>query len=178
MISIITPCCRPENLRLLSLSIDFSQIDRWYIIYDTREGRKYTKQFDLNSKVIELECSEGISGNPQRNLGLKLVRDGFVYFLDDDNIIHPEFWKLTKTMDPSKFYTFDQLRPDHLGPVFKGNNPVPCAIDTAMYVCPRKLIGDIIWNNEKWNIADGLFIEDIYKKHMVYLVMRFLLRSS
>jgi glycosyltransferase involved in cell wall biosynthesis len=163
MISIITPCCRPENLSLLSLSIDFSQVDRWYVIYDTREGRKYTKQFDQNPKIIELECSEGISGNPQRNLALKLVRDGFVYFLDDDNMIHPEFWNIVKTLDPERFYTFDQLRKDHLGPVLKGNNPVSCGIDTAMYIIPRKIIGDIKWQNERYD-ADGVFIETIHKR--------------
>ena len=37
MFTIITPCCRPENLETMLPSIDFDKVDKWIIVYDTRK---------------------------------------------------------------------------------------------------------------------------------------------
>ena len=90
MLTIITPCSRPDNLGMLSKSIKFDKIDKWIIVYDTTKDRTYKKSFEGNSKIIEVECNDaGDYGNQQRNYGMSLVDDGFIYFLDDDNIVHP-----------------------------------------------------------------------------------------
>ena len=36
----------------------------------------------------------------------KISEFHFVYFLDDDNIIHPEFWNIIPTLDINYYYTF------------------------------------------------------------------------
>ena len=117
MLTIITPCSRPDNLGMLSKSIKFDKIDKWIIVYDTTKDRTYKKSFEGNSKIIEVECNDaGDYGNQQRNYGMSLVDDGFIYFLDDDNIVHPSFWiLLDKHMDDEIFfYTFNLLSLDDL----------------------------------------------------------------
>jgi len=166
-LSIITPCCRSNNLDIILKSINFDLIDKWYIIYDTSKNRTYTKKFEDNTKIEEHFCSdEGVVGHSQRNFGLKLINDGFVYFLDDDNIIHPEFWNIISRLDINYFYTFDQYRTNN---ILKGNNIKTYFIDTAQFIVPRLMIKDISWNVNNYS-ADGEFISKIYnlypKKHI------------
>jgi hypothetical protein len=164
MLTIITPSCRQQNLHKVKESIDFDKIDKWIIVYDTSNNRSYTKLFPNNPKILELECNAGISGNPQRNLGIKSVSDGFIYFLDDDNIVHPNFWKVLSTFQPDYFYTFDQLRDSRTGHILPGNMVAVNFIDTAMFVVHRRHIGEIAWREDMYN-ADGYFISDIFAKH-------------
>lgn len=164
MLTIITPCCRQANIPKLFDSINFSKIDKWIIVYDTTKNRKYTKVYD-HPKIIEAECDHpGISGNPQRNFGMTFANDGFIYFLDDDNIIHPNFWNILDTLNPEKFYTFDQLRNIKTGEILKGNNIQVFKIDTAMYIVHKNHIGQIKWILDKYN-ADGHFICDVRNKN-------------
>ena len=91
-IYIVTPCYRQQNLETIRKSIDFSVIHKWYIVYDTSRDRHYTKIFK-DPQIIELECSDfGIAGHPQRNFAIDIIEDGFIYFVDDDNIVHPNCW--------------------------------------------------------------------------------------
>ena len=111
MLTIITPCCRQTNLQKLYESIQFDKIDKWFIVYDTTNDRKYSKVYESHPKIVELECNDpGISGNAQRNYGMTFVKDGWIYFLDDDNIIHENFWNLINSMDSKFIYTFNQVR--------------------------------------------------------------------
>jgi len=163
MLSIITPCYRQNNIPKLFNSINFDKIDKWIIVYDTSNERKYDKLYDTDPKILEVECDKGISGNPQRNYGLTLVNDGYIYFLDDDNIIHPNFWFIVDKLDGEHFYTFDQMRNKN-GQVLYGNNIAIDNIDTAMFVVHKKHINEIEWMCDKYN-ADGYFISDINKNN-------------
>jgi hypothetical protein len=159
MITIVTPCCRQKNLPSLFESIDFSKIDKWIIIYDTSKNRTYSKLYE-NPQIVEDFCNDvGISGNPQRNYGVKLIKEGLIYFLDDDNIIHPDFWTLNLNED--YFYTFDQNR-NKKGLIWKGNNVRLNCIDTAMFIVPKKMFFD--WKINEY-AADGLFIEEVLKEN-------------
>jgi hypothetical protein len=164
MLSIITACCRQSGLSKLYNSIQFDKIDKWIIVYDTSKNRSYTKLYSEHPKIVELECNDkdSVSGNSQRNCGMKVVEDGFVYFLDDDNIIHPNFWKIVVDLDSHFFYTFDQLRfikgNDHhilYGDVIKLSK-----IDTAQFIVHKNHVGDVEWQKDKY-CADGYFICDI-----------------
>jgi len=164
MLTIITPCSRQINLSRLQASIDFTKIDKWIIVYDISKDRKYEKIYSENNKILEVFCGmDGISGNPQRNYGMTLVNDGFIYFLDDDNIIHPDFWSIIDRLDPRYFYTFDQERFDKS--ILRGNRIAITSIDTAMFVVHKHHIQNIKWREHEYS-ADAYFIIDINKKNI------------
>lgn len=166
MLTIITPCSRPQNLYAMRNSINMGLIDRWIIVHDTtKTGGVCTPLFD-HPQIVEMgqvSSPGSCSGNSQRNRALKLVRSGLVYFLDDDNIVHPNFWFLLPKMELGHFYTFDQQRWDEFvstpGGIFKGDTPRLQRIDTAQYVVDAKMAR--FWKEDDYK-ADGLFIEDIY----------------
>ena len=109
-ITIITSCSRPENLSLLFESIKFDFVEKWIIIYDTSKGNKYNWMYKNNPKILEAECpDEGVFGNAQKNFGLKFVKGGQVYFLDDDNIMHPNFWNIILSLKEDCVYMWDRL---------------------------------------------------------------------
>ncbi len=167
-LNIITPCCRQDNLHKLKDSINFDLINKWYIIYDTSKNRMYNKIFTDNNKIEEHEYSDekSVAGHAQRNYGLGLIDDGLIYFLDDDNIIHHNFWDIIKNCTNDYFYTFDQLQ-TYNGKLLLGNNIKVYWIDTAQYILSKKFINDIKFDITKYH-ADGLFIESIYKKFSNY----------
>jgi hypothetical protein len=169
MLTIITPCSRPENLKEMRESIDFDRIDKWIIVHDTtKTGGIFSTSLN-HPKIIELGHMSPpgtCSGNSQRNLALSLFHGGMVYFLDDDNIIHPNFWKLVPMFKEDRFYTFDQQRWDEFvatpGGIFKGDTPRLQKIDTAQYVIPFSMRSH--WKEDDYK-ADGLFIEDVFTRN-------------
>jgi hypothetical protein len=144
--------------------MNFDIITTWYIIYDTSKNRDYTFKYEIHPKIKEFKCNtEGVCGHPQINYALNMIKEGFVYVLDDDNIIHPNFWKILPTLDNNVIYTWDQLRCD-TNSIMKGGNITRNCIDTAQFIVPRKYIGNIRWvKNER--CGDYTFISEIYKKH-------------
>jgi len=164
MVNIITACCRPTNLLKIFNSIKFNLITAWYIIYDTSKNRDYNFQFIGHPKIKEFKYNiEGKCGHPQINYAIDMIKDGFVYVLDDDNIIHPNFWTIIPTLDTKYIYTWDQLRCD-TNTILKGGNIKFSEIDTAQFIVPRKYIGNVRWvPNERF--GDYKFISAIYEKH-------------
>jgi hypothetical protein len=167
MISIITACSRPQNLKRIYESIDFTMVSMWYIIYDTSNCRTYDFQFSLDpnqEKIIELFCNKnGFAGHPQINLALDLIKDTFVYVMDDDNIFHKDFWTTLPNLDPEFVYTWDQNRIQE-GRILKGDTIERNNIDTSQFIVPRELIGSTRWAVHK-SAGDFRFISQIYKKH-------------
>jgi hypothetical protein len=167
MVSIITACSRPQNLKKINDSIEFSMVKKWYIIYDTSKCRKYEEQFigSSNSKqILELFCdTPGFAGHPQINMALDLIEDGFVYIMDDDNIFHPTFWTLLPTLDKDSVYTWDQDRIQEKR-IMKGGRIEEEKIDTSQFIVPRNLIGSVKWAEQR-SAGDFRFISQIYKKH-------------
>jgi hypothetical protein len=168
MVSIITACSRPQNLKEIYDSIDFEQVEKWYIIYDTSKCRTYDLgQFALynqGQKVIELTCDkEGFAGHPQINMALDLIKDGFVYIMDDDNIFHETFWKILPTLEKDLVYTWDQNRIQEKR-ILKGGQIEKEKIDTSQFIVPRALIGQIRWAVHK-SAGDFRFIKQIFNKY-------------
>ena len=199
MLSIVTACTRPQNLREIKDSIDFKYVDKWYIVYDTSKCRTYDFQFANELKIIELTCDSPNSayGNAQRNMALDLIcktegttegtsaaktegtsaaktegtsgakseakteTNGFIYFVDDDTIVHKNFWKLFPTLDTNKIYTWDQDRIQE-NRILKGGRIEMNKIDTSQFLVPKGL--ESRWILGKY-FADFLFINSIYKKH-------------
>lgn len=162
-LTLITPSYRIDNLLKIKKSIDFKYIDEWIIVYD---GSKITNNPNLfenqeNNKIKEyLYEGNGISGNPQRNYALDNITNSntLLYYLDDDNTIHPNIYRLLNIIDNNKIYSFNQF--DRI----KGNNICVGGIDTAMVIIPYKLCKDEKWIIDKYD-ADGFYIKTCYDKN-------------
>jgi hypothetical protein len=113
---------------------------------------------------MELTCDkEGFGGHPQINMALELIKEGFVYIMDDDNIFHKNFWSLFPSLDPEFVYTWDQNRIQE-DRIMKGGIIEYARIDTSQFIVPRKLISQVRWANTK-SAGDFRFISHIYKAH-------------
>uniref|UniRef100_A0A6C0HRE8 Methyltransferase domain-containing protein n=1 Tax=viral metagenome TaxID=1070528 RepID=A0A6C0HRE8_9ZZZZ len=160
-LTIITPSYRIDNLLEMAKSINFEYIEEWIIVYD---GSKIIDNPHLfNSEKIKeyvYKCENGgISGNPQRNYALTKITNpnALLYYLDDDNIIHPNLYRLLNIID-NKMYTFDQYNR------IKGNNVELRKIDTAMAIIPYNLSKNVKWILKRYD-ADGKYLEDCYEKN-------------
>ena len=161
--TIITPSYRTNNLITLKNSINFDYVHEWIIVYD---GSKISENPNIfsnenNDKIKEyIYKGEGVSGNPQRNYALSIIKntDTFIYYLDDDNIIHPSLYKLMNIVDKNKMYSFDQENG------IKGNTVARNYIDSAMVLIHYKLCDNIKWNNNEYS-ADGYYIEECYNNN-------------
>ena len=163
-ITIITPSCRPSNLPKVKDSINFDYVDQWIIVYDGLKVHNNPNQFPDNPKIKEfIHTSEGISGNPQRNYALDQLNEetGYLYFLDDDNIIHPDLYKLLDIVDDDKVYSFNQSRN---GGVLYGNKLELKSVDTAMVLIHNKLCNGLKWISNLYD-ADGHYIQNIYNNN-------------
>jgi hypothetical protein len=168
-ITIITPSMRPHNLWRVKESIRFEYVNEWIIVYDGKhihENPHLFKNVAESYKIKEyVHIGEGCSGNTQRNYALDIIsnqdkegQDTFIYFLDDDNIIHPDLYSLIHSIEPGYIYTFNQV--DRI----KGNNINLFCIDTAMFLVDFRLCGDIRWLPYRYN-ADGYYIIKCYLKN-------------
>ena len=169
MLNIITACSRQKNLSTIFRSINFDLVDNWFIVYDTSKSRSYNFMFKTYEKIKELECDQsGVCGHPQINYALDLITSGFVYILDDDNLIHPNFWNILPKLDINSIYTWDQSRNFNLSTrkesIMKGGNITKGQIDTAQFIVPIQYIDKTRWvTNER--CGDFKFISSIHKTH-------------
>ncbi len=97
--NIVTRCTRPQFLEQVKKSI-FKTINfeiKWWVVFDTRVVKDVDGKFlsDLQQSGGKALFFEGVEGDFAHSLlskTLDLIEDGFVYFLDDDNILHEDFW--------------------------------------------------------------------------------------
>jgi predicted O-methyltransferase YrrM len=162
-LTIITPSYRVNNLLKIKNSINFDYIEEWIIVYDGSKITDNPKIFENqeNNKIKEhVFKGQGISGNPQRNYALTKITnpDTLIYYLDDDNLFHPNIYKLLNIIDKDKMYTFNQHNR------IKGNDVKVNAIDTAMVIIPYNLCKNVKWILDKYN-ADGYYIVECYHKN-------------
>jgi predicted O-methyltransferase YrrM len=162
-LTIITPSYRTNNLLQIKNSINFDYIDEWIIVYDGSKINDNPKIFENqeNNKIKEyVYKGEGISGNPQRNYALDNITNPntLLYYLDDDNIIHPSMYKLLNIIDNNKIYTFNQYNR------LKGYNIGVGYIDSAMFIVPYNLCKNIKWVLDRYD-ADGVYIKECYSNN-------------
>ena len=163
--TIITPSYRIDNLITLKNSINFDYINEWIIVYDGSKIKEIPNNINHNMIKQYIYEGDGCSGNQQRNYALTKIKNKntFLYYLDDDNIIHPNLYKLLDIISYGYMYTFNQLyKSNHLR--LKGNDIKPDNIDTAMMLIDYNLCKDIKWIHDKYN-ADGYYITECYMRN-------------
>jgi hypothetical protein len=107
ILNIVTPCSRPENLvKCLRSFCDTTSI-KWHVVFDKDVTPPNIKLNKKNVSLIKLHSDQKSHwGNCLRNMALDKINSGYVYFLDDDNLMHPLFWNHFKNFEKGKFYTF------------------------------------------------------------------------
>ena len=157
-ITIITPSIRPNNLLKIKELLNFDYIEKWIIVYDKIEKLSQFPDCDKIEEYSHFNIDSKF-GNSQRNYALdKVTEDAIIYYLDDDNIIHNNFYIFLNIISDDFIYTFDQQRSDR---ILTGDNLSVDNIDTAMIILPFKLCHAVKWINNLYE-ADGKYIEECY----------------
>ena len=116
-INVITASCRVENLStvLESILISMENTDalvKWVIVIDGIEDKKVKHQLEvlefISAGRVEIipvfyEDKQSTAGNSQKNRGILEVTEGWVYFLDDDTIMHSNFIKTINNVSNEEF---------------------------------------------------------------------------
>lgn len=164
--NIVTPCRRYNNLHILFNNLHKYTKDyniEWYIIYDT-----YAEIFNPDFKDIDwihqysYRDPKSKGGHAQLNFALQIVKSGIFFPLDDDTVMHPDFFKVIDKQHKLGFFFHDELReggiiyarPGHIKENEVGQQNF--AIHTALlknYQYPLDYTGD------------GKLIEKIYSEH-------------
>ena len=130
MLYIVTPCSRPQNLKRIKQYIpDFAT---WVVMMDASTDYKEA----TGANVTHYSKQTGHWGHPLRNEFLDLYADQFtqddwVYFLDDDNIIHPNF---LKTYPQIQFFDSSIVTWGQEGRLRPTDQPRVGNIDTACFM--------------------------------------------
>lgn len=164
-LTIITPCSRPENLQKIEESINIPKDRyRWIVVVDgniSYEGRHIYNNVPKNCELYYIDNSESVCGNAQRNYALDLIEDGWVYFNDDDTLIHPQLWKNIENRRED-FISFIQLEKDGTMRL-SGKNISLNNIDSHNFIISSHIIG-----RERWVLnrrdADGVFAYNCYQR--------------
>lgn len=175
-IHILTRCSRPNNLLKVANSIPKKEDIVWHIIFDATRLKDIdvdllTTLQNYNPRV-HFEYSQG--GDylyPQMSRIIKdTIKSGWIYSLDDDNILHENFYdKIKESIDNSidgivfnqhvagKDFTGVDVR------YAKPENMKVRHIDLAQFVLNRRVFDRIEF--EGGYDADGRFIEKVYESN-------------
>jgi hypothetical protein len=165
--NLVTPCSRPDNLihiynSILNQKVPINNII-WWIVFDLEKA-----PFDVIKKFPDVEVrsfvyQEHSFGNAQRNFAIRRIKSGWVYFVDDDNIIHPDFLDTIISINYSGVIV-DQVFKNGGRRFAASPGGTRCgAIDTAQFIVQRSMI-DVEWILHRYD-ADGAFIEDIHNRN-------------
>jgi hypothetical protein len=131
---------------------------RFIIVYD---ADKIPNNFPSNCEVYNIKVEGSKVGNAQRNLALDLINDGWIYFNDDDTIIHPKLWENIKDLNEDFISFMQECKDGSLR--LEGRKIAVNYTDSHNFVVSRECIGDTRWEIDKY-YADGIFAEECYKK--------------
>jgi hypothetical protein len=102
-----------------------------------------------------------VFGNGQRNFGIDLVEEGYLYFNDDDTEMSDRLWENIKDLNED-FISFAQRNKD--GTIRLGGMIVDVGyVDSHNFLVNRECVGDTRWVLDRYD-ADGVFAHECYKK--------------
>jgi hypothetical protein len=164
-LTIITACSRLTwiNDIIRSLAPGKTLFDlTWLVVIDSD---KIPFRVSIpGAQVYTAANDQSVVGNAQKNAGLEMVADGLVYFLDDDNLIHPEFFPAlaeVKTNYPdARGFVFGQDCQTFRRYSDPGNIAIG-RVDLAQFVLDRQIIGDRRFALDQY-YSDGTLITGVY----------------
>jgi glycosyltransferase involved in cell wall biosynthesis len=176
---ILTRCTRQQNLLTIKKSVFPSPINTiWHIIFDTTTLKDIDAEMlnELQDPTTRFHFVKGDGSDylyPQlSDIIDKLHKDVYVVILDDDNIIHPDFYNTIKSeieANPNKdAFVYEQFvnKKDFTGLDVRKVGPEHMRlrhIDSAQYVIKQSLYTQ--GRYEGGYCGDGVFIENLYKQH-------------
>ena len=155
---IVTPSRRPFNLEFIADTVP--QECEWVVVFDKTVKNEHMFE---NANVIHSQDT-GLWGNPNRNIGLEYIKNqlnpsdnDWVYILDDDNVIHPEWWNNIQSHlnTDASIITWGQLWASGEPRTEPTDTPKIAKIDTSQYMV-------------RWNVAKNLRFEHIYEADGIY----------
>ncbi|MFN5250886.1 MAG: glycosyltransferase family A protein [Bacteroidota bacterium] len=157
VLNIITPCSRPQNLQKIAESINIPRENyRWIVVHDSET----IPDSPDNCEAYAVKVDGSQSGHGQRNYALDLIKEGHVYFNDDDTLIHPDLWDNIKDLD-ADFIHFRQ--DDKNGLRLLGINVEVGSIDSHNFIVKSDIIGQDRWILNRYD-ANGYFAKAMYNK--------------
>lgn len=156
-INIVTPCSRPENLKAIAESINIpAENYRWIVVHDADEFPDIEMPKEAEHHLYREQGS--IAGHAQRNFANRLIADGYVLQIDDDTILHPNFWDAVKDCEED-IVSWAQTWANGEHRLAAGNYWVG-GIDSGSFMVKRSVIGDLQWQVSRYD-ADGLFAQQV-----------------
>lgn len=178
LINIITCCIRSYNLPTILQSIIEARGSHivqlcWYIVFDL----SFLDNTDVELKLDELPifCQKNdVTLNPMIcdgdrspvNVALENIENGFVTIIDDDNLMHPNYFNeiLPELENGWSGLLYNQ----DMGSMTRIVYPYrvkPLSIDTAQFTFSREIIGERRWPDKFKQVPapDGIFISKVYE---------------
>lgn len=155
---ILTPSRRPFNLDLIGTTIP--KECEWVVVID----KTVKNDHPINTPNVIRSNETGFWGNPNRNIGLDYIKNvlnpsenDWIYILDDDNIIHPNWWDGIKPHlnSNNSIITWGQVWASEEPRTHPTDEPKIATIDTSQYMV-------------RWSVAKDLRFEHIYEADGIY----------
>lgn len=179
-INLVTSVSRVTNLPAIYKSIQdsISGTDvnaRWILVFDA-PGDVPDNILRMIREASRIKIERVIYPGPpmrfgicQKSRGIDLIEDGFYHCLDDDNIVHPEFFKgIERAMakhPEKKAFVFNQQRWDGHGDLLaRPDRMIEFLVDDTMFVVHKDLIGSDRYDVEKSGTEDFHFFRKLYDK--------------
>ena len=171
-LTIIVPSLRAHLLSLILPTINFNLVHEVIVVH-SMNSHVISPQLTYlqNPKIRELfnVNNTGVYGNPERTMGLASIptnRVGWVYFLDEDNLMHANIWMVMQTHAVSNiillgaehcpYYDKDRY---HFAKQCKTGQ-----VDTGAALFSTQRVVNRIWLPNQ--VYDGPFIVDTCKMNM------------
>jgi len=175
--NIVTRCTRPQYLNKVKESIFTTSLFdiKWWVVFDTRVIKDIDADFlsdlySIGGQPLFFKGEEGDFGHSLLSKTIDLIDDGFIHFVDDDNILHEDFWTV--------MYKNINLFPEKRGFIVsqkvggkdfsgldireaKPENTRVQHIDMAQFILRRDLYNNYRFKPGDYK-ADGYLIEEIY----------------
>ena len=109
-----------------------------------------------------------VSGNNYRNIGVTKATGDWIYFLDDDNIVHPNFNDLLEYMDKERdIIFFSQIFSNQKLRLMPVSIDVG-GVDTAMFLVKKSVMDNHKWEEGAYT-ADGILAKELSEYNCQYI---------
>lgn len=177
-LTILTRCSRLNNISKVRDSVYKNNTKLhiiWKVFFDTSilkdiDSEILTSIQEMGGHTYFMRSVPGDFGHQMLNKGINDTKDGFIYILDDDNVIHEDFYEniynaITSNSNKGGFVFNQKVN----GKDFTGLDIRVCGpdsmkvskVDSAQYVFNKSIIRDIRIDAMNY-IADSIFAEKVY----------------